>query len=57
MKELKKDQVIDSVAEDRRGFLRKAATAAYVAPAVATFTMTGLMSRPAAAQTTNMGTS
>lgn len=36
--------------EGRREFLRKAAKAGIAVPAIATFSMSGLMARPAAAQ-------
>ena len=49
---MKKDlqsTVMKDLPEDRRAFLRKAAKAGIIAPAVATFSMSGLMARPAAA--------
>ena len=44
-----KKEIIDSISESRRDFVRKAAKAGVTASAVATFTMTGLMATPAAA--------
>lgn len=49
MKKDLQDTVIKGLSEDRRAFLRKAAKAGVIAPVVATFSMSGLMSRPAAA--------
>ena len=47
------DAMISTLPEERRAFLRKAVTAGIAVPAVATFSMSGLMSRPAAAQASN----
>jgi hypothetical protein len=47
------DAVIANAPEERRAFLRKAVTIGIGAPAVATFSMSGLMSRPKAAQASN----
>jgi len=40
--------------QDRREFLRKARLAGFVVPLIVTFSMSGLMTRPAAAQSSNM---
>lgn len=40
----------NEIPEGRREFLRKAAKVGLMVPAVATFSMSGLMARPAAAQ-------
>ncbi len=53
MSDVKREDVISRVSPARREFMRKVAKAGFVAPAVATFTMSGLMSRPAAAQASN----
>ncbi len=45
-----KNEVIENISEGRRDFVRKAMNAGFVVPVVATFTMTGLMATPAAAQ-------
>ncbi|MEM1110339.1 MAG: hypothetical protein AAGI11_00405 [Pseudomonadota bacterium] len=45
-----KEKIIDSVEPSRRDFVRKAVKAGFIAPVVGTFTMSGLMSTPAAAQ-------
>ncbi len=46
----KNDEILKEFDESRRDFIRKAASTSFVAPVVASFTMAGLMSRPAAAQ-------
>ena len=45
----KSKEVIEKVSPARRDFVRKSVGAGFVLPAVATFSMSGLMSRPAAA--------
>jgi hypothetical protein len=50
MKDQKKDNPISKMPEERRDFLRKALSVGFIAPTVATFSMTGLMARPASAQ-------
>ena len=45
----KKDELIQEIQPGRRDFIRKALGAGFAVPVVATFTMTGLMSRPASA--------
>jgi hypothetical protein len=50
MKDQDKNDPISKMPEERRDFLRKALGAGFVAPVVATFSMAGLMARPAAAQ-------
>jgi len=49
MSKRKKDEIIESVSAGRREFVRKALKTGYVLPVVGTFTMTGLMAKPAAA--------
>ena len=49
MSKREKKEIAGNVSISRREFVRKAAKAGYVVPVVATFTMTGLMSTPAAA--------
>jgi len=49
MKKQDKDKLIENLPEGRRSFLKKAMTAGFVVPTIASFTMSGLMSRPAAA--------
>ncbi len=44
------EKILESIDESRRGFIRKAIGAGFVAPLVASFTMSGLMARPASAQ-------
>ena len=44
-------EIIETVSTGRRDFVRKAVKAGFVVPVVGTFTMSGLMSTPAAAQT------
>lgn len=41
---------LESISPSRRDFVRKSVKAGFIAPVVGTFTMSGLMSRPAAAQ-------
>ena len=45
----KENKAVDAISVSRRNFVRKAVKAGYVVPVVGTFTMTGLMSTPAAA--------
>lgn len=45
-----KEKIIDRVEPSRRDFVRKSLKAGFIAPVVGTFTMSGLMSSPAAAQ-------
>ncbi len=45
----KKDDLIEEFQPSRRDFIRKAVGAGFAVPVIATFTMTGLMSRPASA--------
>jgi hypothetical protein len=47
MNETKREE---NLLEERRSFLRKAVKAGMIVPAVATFSMSGLMARPASAQ-------
>ena len=49
MKENKTEAVISKYPEERRAFLRTAAKAGFSIPVIATFSMTGLMARPASA--------
>jgi len=49
MKKTGSDAIIEAHPEERREFLRKALKVGVVAPAVATFSMTGLTARPAMA--------
>jgi len=49
MTEQNKDKLIENLPEERRSFLKKAMTAGFMVPTIASFTMSGLMSRPAAA--------
>ncbi|MBT4519889.1 MAG: hypothetical protein HOC23_07770 [Halieaceae bacterium] len=42
--------VLESISPERRAFLRKSVKAGFVLPVVGTFTMSGLMATPAAAQ-------
>jgi len=42
--------ILESVSPGRRAFVEKAVKAGFVLPAVGSFTMSGLMSTPAAAQ-------
>jgi hypothetical protein len=51
MKDSKKEAVLSKVDPSRREFLQKAAGASFIVPVVASFTMSGLMARPASAQT------
>ena len=51
MNETKRDETTERLPEERRAFLRKAVKAGMIVPAVATFSMSGLMGRPASAQT------
>lgn len=44
------EDVLDSVSPARRAFVEKAVKAGFVLPALGSFTMSGLMSTPAAAQ-------
>jgi hypothetical protein len=50
MNETKIEEIIEHLPEERRAFLRKAVKAGVIVPAVATFSMSGLMARPASAQ-------
>jgi hypothetical protein len=50
MKDKKRDAVLSQVDPSRRDFLQKAAGASFIVPVVASFTMSGLMARPASAQ-------
>lgn len=47
------DKILEKVSPSRRDFVRKSLKLGFVAPVVGTFTMSGLMSRPAAAQSGN----
>lgn len=49
MSKTDKKEILDTVSESRRSFLKKAVKAGYVIPVVGTFTVTGLMSQPAVA--------
>ena len=49
----KKDDLIEEFQPSRRDLIRKAIGAGFAVPVIATFTMTGLMSRPASAQGSN----
>ena len=50
MNETQKKEIGEDLPEERRSFLRKAVKAGMIVPAVATFSMSGLMGRPASAQ-------
>jgi hypothetical protein len=50
MNETEKEGIPEHLPEERRSFLRKAVKAGIIVPAVATFSMSGLMGRPASAQ-------
>jgi hypothetical protein len=50
MNKTKKEEITEHLPEERRSFLRKAVKAGIIVPAVATFSMSGLMVRPASAQ-------
>ncbi len=50
MKTNKSEEALTKFSPKRREFIRKAANAGFVVPVVATFTMSGLIARPAAAQ-------
>ncbi len=50
MKKNKSEEALTKISPERREFVRKAASAGFVLPAVATFSMSGLIARPAAAQ-------
>ena len=43
----KKDELVEEFEPSRRDFIRKAVGTGFTVPVIATFTMTGLMSRPA----------
>jgi hypothetical protein len=49
MNETQKKEIGEDLPEERRSFLRKAVKAGMIVPAVATFSMSGLMGRPASA--------
>lgn len=53
MSEKNRDKVIE-FSKDRREFLKKARAVGFAAPAVATFSMSGLMSRAQAQVVSNM---
>jgi hypothetical protein len=44
------NNLLESVSPERRDFLRKSVKAGFALPVVGTFTMSGLMATPAAAQ-------
>ncbi len=48
MKKSSSEEIIAEVSKDRRAFLRKAVKAGFIAPVVATFSMSGLMAQPSA---------
>lgn len=50
MSDKEKKELLDSVSMNRRRFVAKAVKAGFIVPVVGTFTMSGLMSTPAAAQ-------
>ena len=50
MNETKNEEITEHLPEERRSFLRKAVKAGIIVPVVATFSMSGLMGRPASAQ-------
>lgn len=50
MSDKEKQELLDSVSMNRRSFVGKAVKAGFIVPVVGTFTMSGLMSTPAAAQ-------
>lgn len=50
MSDNEKKQLLEKVSVNRRDFVRKSLKAGFVLPVVGTFTMSGLMSTPAAAQ-------
>ena len=54
MDDTKSEALIKKLPEERRHFLRKAAKAGFIIPAVATFSMSGLMARPASAAFSNL---
>jgi hypothetical protein len=56
MNETKSEAIIANLPEERRSFLRKAVRAGIIVPAVATFSMSGLMARPEAAQSNQTAT-
>lgn len=49
MKKKDSEAAIAKLPEERRAFLRKAVGIGFAVPAVATFSMSGLMARPASA--------
>lgn len=49
MEDQNKENPKSKMPEERRDFLRKALSVGFIAPTVATFSMTGLMARPASA--------
>lgn len=54
MSEKKTNNPLESVSVNRRDFVRKSLKAGFIVPVVGTFTMSGLMSSPAAAQDNNL---
>lgn len=50
MAKLKSEDVIEKISPARRDFVRKAISAGFVLPMVGTFSMSGLLARPASAQ-------
>jgi hypothetical protein len=50
MSDQNEKELLESVSVSRRAFVSKAVKAGFVVPVVGTFTMSGLMSTPAAAQ-------
>lgn len=51
MKKTSSKEMIAKFPKERRAFLRKMAKAGFIVPAVSTFSMSGLMVRPASAST------
>ncbi len=49
MKKTSSEEMIEKFPEERRAFLQKAVKAGFAVPVIATFSMSGLMARPAAA--------
>ena len=55
MAQSKREDIIAKVSPARREFMRKAVKAGFILPVVGTFSMSGLMARPAAAQSNMSG--
>ena len=50
-----KKNILENVSAPRRDFVKKAVKAGFIAPVVGSFTMSGLMARPAVAQSNLSG--